>query len=479
MAESAPISLDLDRHGDYARVSIVPPAGETRPPLDICCVVDTSGSMSSSAAITTNAGTEGQGLTVLDIVKHAVKTVIQSLGAEDRLALVAFSSGSTRDLVLTNMDEEGKAKATTAIEAMRTGGGTIMWGGIKNGLDLIREGKIAGKNASVFLFTDGEPTDKGHVDAYKEYKNTHKDLDCSLNTFGFGYSLDSPLLEELAIEGLGTYAFIPDSSFVGTVFVNTVSDLMVTAATNVTLTLSPASAIVSLLGNPVSKDCESSKVISVGSVKFGQSRDFVIQLNADASPLTVTLNYTDTSKRAKAEPITETGSSSDANPDLLLVHRFRLQFVQKVRQAMNQMKIGLADKAQKIISEFISEVKSSNVADDERVVGLLADLEGQVTEAFSKMEYYNKWGKHYLLSLARAHLMQFCNNFKDPGVQLYGGDLFRAQQDVIDEIFLQLPPPTPSVTYSAYGNYGGGGAAAATTYSAPVDMSNYYCASNA
>ena len=31
-----------------------------------------------------------------------------------------------------------------------------------------------------------------------------------------------------------------------------------------------------------------------------------------------------------------------------------------------------------------------------------------------------KWGKHYLQSLQRAHELQQCNNFKDPGVQFYG-----------------------------------------------------------
>ena len=37
-----------------------------------------------------------------------------------------------------------------------------------------------------------------------------------------------------------------------------------------------------------------------------------------------------------------------------------------------------------------------------------------------EQEYYVKWGRHYLPSLARAHLLQQCNNFKDPGVQGYG-----------------------------------------------------------
>ena len=49
----------------------------------------------------------------------------------------------------------------------------------------------------------------------------------NINTFGFGYSLDTSILLNLAKEGNGMHAFIPDASFVGTAFVNAISNLMV------------------------------------------------------------------------------------------------------------------------------------------------------------------------------------------------------------------------------------------------------------
>jgi len=47
--------------------------------------------------------------------------------------------------------------------------------------------------------------------------------------------LDSELLVELANQGNGNYAFIPDGSFVGTVFVNALSNFLSICATNVQL----------------------------------------------------------------------------------------------------------------------------------------------------------------------------------------------------------------------------------------------------
>ena len=51
------------------------------------------------------------------------------------------------------------------------------------------------------------------------------------------YNLDSALLHELADEGDGMYTFIPDSSFVGTAFVNCTSNVLATIASNATLSV--------------------------------------------------------------------------------------------------------------------------------------------------------------------------------------------------------------------------------------------------
>jgi Mg-chelatase subunit ChlD len=65
--------------------------------------------------------------------------------------LVAYDDVARRDLVLTKMDETGKAAAMKAIEAMETGGSTNLWGGLENGLELIREAKEDGKTAAVLV----------------------------------------------------------------------------------------------------------------------------------------------------------------------------------------------------------------------------------------------------------------------------------------------------------------------------------------
>merc|ERR1719421_2792625 len=48
-----------------------------------------------------------------------------------------------------------------------------------------------------------------------------------VRTFGFGYSLDSKLLEEIAVTGNGgTFSFIPDAGMVGTIFIHAVASIL-------------------------------------------------------------------------------------------------------------------------------------------------------------------------------------------------------------------------------------------------------------
>jgi len=72
-----------------------------------------------------------------------------------------------------------------------------------------------------------------------------------------------------------------------------------------------------------------------------------------------------------------------------------------------------------------------------------------------------------------AHQLQQCNNFKDPGVQHYGGRLFQEIRDKVDEEFSKLPPPTPSRKTSSYSS------SSPSSYSGPVASMSVYNSSSA
>ncbi|CAJ1437271.1 unnamed protein product [Effrenium voratum] len=123
--------------------------------------------------------------------------------------------------------------------------------------------------------------------------------------------------------------------------------------------------------------------------------------------------------------------------------RWRLRLAELLRELLRRGEARLKE-AQDLVQEFLKELRLAR-QEVPLLEGLLEDVQGQVAEAVSRQDWYTSWGAHYLRSLSRAHLSQVCNNFKDPGVQGYGGELFQDVRDVADEIFLKLPPPNPAV----------------------------------
>lgn len=204
-------------------------------------MIDISGSMGSEANIKNEAGkSEAHGFTVLDLVKHALKTIIQSLDEGDNLALVSFDSVAKVDMKMTKMDSNGKKTAERAVDLLDPDGSTNIWAGLETGLNVIKSADV-GKNTALLLLTDGQPVvvpPRGHLAMLKRYRDEcGGNLPAVINTFGFGNTLDCVLLNELASEGNGAFAFIPDGSFVGTIFLNALSSILNVAACDVTLRL--------------------------------------------------------------------------------------------------------------------------------------------------------------------------------------------------------------------------------------------------
>ena len=67
--------------------------GEEAPPIDLVCIIDISGSMNNSAACLTDGKTEYEdlGYSTLDLVKHAVKTVVKALRETDSITIILFN----------------------------------------------------------------------------------------------------------------------------------------------------------------------------------------------------------------------------------------------------------------------------------------------------------------------------------------------------------------------------------------------------
>ena len=395
-------------------VQIKPPATgpADREGVVIGVGVDNSGSMETLACNIQETG--GNRFTRLDLTIHTVRSIIGMLGPKDMLYIVKFSSAASLVMAPTVMNAEGKEKATLAISSIYPEGSTNIWDCLK--MLNFYANKFPGRNVITALLTDGV----ANITPPKGVLASLKSLDMpeSLSTFGFGYELDSKLLTDISSQCLGSFGFIPDYSMVGTVFINWCATALSTASLNKAIDIG-------------------GQLYSTGLLQYGQTRDFLVPMATKPHD-------------AEEGPIDELVLARD---DLLKAMRTCIGT--EGREGFTALYRKYAASTNAAVIELMKDVKPPG-----------SDDEGQIHMAPS---FWQTWGKHYLRSILSAHMNQICMNFKDSGLQGYGGEMFREFRELGDKVFCDLP-----ALVGTGGAYGGAYAIPTQAPQQPVDMSHLF-----
>jgi len=440
---------ELDDKNLNIHIPVIPPKNGHRKSSVIICVIDVSGSMDSPVS----TDQEEHGFSRLDLVKHSVKTIISMLDDNDYLSIVTFSTDSRIILSITQMDSNGRLNAIHKIDTLKTESQTNIWSGLQKAINTSTEAICENKNVFSVLLTDGESNinpPRGIIPTLSAYIK-EKHFKGTLSTFGFGYSLDSNLLDEVATLLNGTFAFIPDATMVGTVFTNYISNCLACVHDNTKVNIETNGNIIEILGNT-----------NIGMLQYGQPRNIIVKV-AFSNDLSFKYTINNETVSINFDNI----SSSIDNESHVQIARFYL--IKGLQQAINEP----INKAQIIVNDILTKLKKVyTITLDSRIKEMIKDFhstninEGQITQAFSCEDWFNKWGRHYILSVIKAHSYQQCNNFKDPGVQFYGGSLFGSLRDEADNMFCSLPPPEPSIKRYSQTN--------TRTNTQPVSMASYH-----
>lgn len=358
---------------------------------------------------------------------------------------------------LTEMTTPGKRTVLKAIAGLRPNGSTNLWDGLKAGMNLLNDNieKPSGTNlgptnrlSTVFILTDGMPNihpPRGEISMLKLYMDAHPATQkFSISAFGFGYSLDTPLLLEIAQAGGGGYGFIPDSGMVGTVFVHAVANVYSTYAARAKLDVEvPDGTEVEVKGMFPATRTSWGVQIDAGDIQFGQSRNFVLTFSEMPSTIAASARYQPFtsihSLKSDTVVLSKSGTTDQAAIDY---HAARLELVEilfTTKSTNIQASISNLESLQKRI------VASRTLANHADALAIAQDASGEGLLALQSVNF-SRWGRHYFSSLAHAHQRQQCGNFKDPGLQGYGRDspVFVEERDKLDAAFDTLPPPQPS-----------------------------------
>jgi len=431
----------------YLAITVAAPEDGTTQPLDLIVFLDTSGSMITD--VVSGEGLEQKRIPRIFLAKHGLRVLAALLGSQHRLSVVTFSSVAKVVLPFTYMNAEGLKKVDRMLENVIATGQTNMWDAVRTGLTLAEDASCRGRHLVAMMFTDGEPTvepPKGTLETIQGAKSPTNPW--TLHTFGFGSQLDSDLLVKIAQWGGGRFGFIPSGDMLGTVFINAVANRLSVAHRGATVTCTPSSGPV--------------VTIQTGPVRFGQPRHFVVP----ATGITYTLTCEGCTVTATVDPSTATS------------------FVEARRDYLNLLQIiqgGFVSVGGRIASEAAMEafVRRWAPATEDRIQALVRDLrssakgEGQVSLA---LNYATTWGPHYVRSYTMAQGLEECMNFKDPGLQIYGGASFTRHQDAGDKLFVTLPPMAEPVPLNYEGDYGVGayGGGTVPVQRPVINMTSYH-----
>ena len=439
-AATAVTAQAFDYKGRHMMKMSVSATGEShRQPIVFIAIVDNSGSMGEPAEPPDAA--EKYGYTRQDLVGHGLNTLATILGPDDMMAIVKFSTTGQVVLRPTLMNAEGKVKVKAAVDSIRPDSQTNIYDGCRLANEIANQSDMEGRHIVGILLTDGFPNVSPPRGIVETLRTLPRKNPWSLSTFGFGYNLDSVLLAEMASSFGGVFGFIPDCTMVGTVLINFVANMLSTATRNAKIEYG-------------------GRRIDTGPIQFGQTRDFVVETSMPAC----SLNSGPVVMASHVEPT-----------DDIQFTMMRDAYMQMIATSIQKVKDGRAIESNVALATFIThfgDVTDAKSAQLLRDVKSTNDSERQVTMAFSE-KFFTKWGEHYLRSYLTGQQSQQCMNFKDPGLQIYGGDLFHQIQTEGDTAFTTLPPPLPTgQPPQQAGYYGYRGAQA--PIQTPVSMASWH-----
>lgn len=395
-----------------------------RAPLILYAVIDNSGSMGGSCG---GREAEDDDFSRLDLVKHTLSTLVAALTEEDQICIIKFSTVARIFAPLTALTDSNKADLQARLLTdLHPEGQTNIWDGLRLAIDQIAAlpPQISLEaNVQIYLLTDGEPTINPPqplpqtLETYLRLRLPHPHPQPVVNTFGYGYSLDSKLLYDVARKSHGSFGYIPDSSMVGTVFINALANSLIDEKPE-------------LFDLSASVPRQAADLMVKYLRGVANPRTFVSSSDGD---VVVNVNTTVSSLGSGSTHSTMTGLPTSNTPVLTpeVIVQELITEIQKVYTA-TQGRDGISPEVMQFLEGLLLDCAPNAEANL-----------GQISKAVEP-KYFAQWGKHYLLSVLSAYENRVCINFKDRGMQSFCTNRFMEEQSHVSEIFMTLAPPAPS-----------------------------------
>jgi hypothetical protein len=446
-------AVDTVKNVTYVTIDSTKCIEQKRTPIHQVALKDSSGA------------TECHGYTRLDLAKHALNTCCNTLAPDDLFTLCTFNHATTViydaihivSATAADMPAQGVGKMVLVSEVMKTinrlrpDGATNIWDALRCAFDSNNRHKSY-INTHILLFTDGNASQVplgGFQLALSNMKTKHAALtgnsfNCTISTIGFSNDINSVLLSEIAAIGGGTFCYISDASFVGTVCVNLFANILaadITQCSSLEITRTTADPAVLAISE-----------IACNIITRWDYRIFIM----DNASTIVRIRFMSNWHVARdiplvaMQPTAAAATADDEDVQATAMFYEYARYNEYARHGFLSIVTALiaakghTEATMQSLAEFIDIYNAKSHYID----ALLHDLTTEI-ELAARSVYFGVWGEHYLRSLIFAHSMRLRNNFKDASTQFYSVGL-GTMRDAINDIFNELPAPQPSYVVPRY-----------------------------
>jgi len=199
-------------------ISAIADKQEQSLPLNLCLVLDRSGSMGDKP---------------LEIVKKAAIGIIEKLKIRDRISVIAFNHQA--EVIVPNQSVTATEPLKEQIQLIAADGGTS----IDEGMRLAMK-EVAANNQNcvsrIFLLTDGE-NEHGDNNRCLKLAELASEYNITIDTLGFGEHWNQDVLEQIADSAKGSLAYIEKPEQAITEFAKLFSRAQSVGLTNSRLTV--------------------------------------------------------------------------------------------------------------------------------------------------------------------------------------------------------------------------------------------------
>jgi len=416
-----------------------------RAPIQLCAVLDRSGSMSGEK---------------MKCVVEATEFIAKQLTPDDMMSIVSYAEHAAVVAPMLKMDKDNKKVLLDGLSKVKAGGSTDIFRGLHEGLGTLRSDVGSDVITTTLLLTDGQATNgpttaEGILSTLRDPRQYQsfptfsffgspvtsdaplppREILGTINTFGFGSDHDATMLTQLAKQGDGGYYYVPGSDEIGPIFAACLGGVTTVFAQKVRVKFEglggvKISRVHTRYNQRRGKD-NSSTEIDIPDIQSEEHKDIVLRVSLPTVQtegrfpvLRVTVVYNNTLSGGEETVVEEISVDraqeprEEVRPARLDLEHNRIVAAEHMETAVKHGDRGDLDIAMASIMNAMKIIQTSPTAKHPTSEGLLKELQ-ESTASLRSQSAYRNGGQQMLSNGNNAHWNQRVQSTVSPVQQGY------------------------------------------------------------